>query len=208
MGEQSKQFTIIFDLGGVLIDWQRENLYEKMFANDDAGMRYFLDEVCSLEWNAQMDKGYPFAKAIDERAAQFPDYEEYIRAYWTRWEEMITGEINGTVDILASLREQGYPLAVLSNWSSETHARVYKQFDFLHWFDTVVISGREKMIKPDPAIFNLLLERLQRQAGECIFIDDTIANVQAAQAHGLQAIQFTSPEQLRAELAEQGVSVL
>ena len=118
------------------------------------------------------------------------------------------GQISGTVDILAGLREQGYLLAVLSNWSAETHARVYQRFEFLHWFDEVLISGREKLIKPDPAIFHLLIDRLQRPAeGECLFIDDSITNVQAASELGIQAILFTSPEQLRSELCKRGVSV-
>jgi len=207
MTDQKKIPAIIFDVGGVLVDWKREYLYEKMFAGDEAGMKYFLDEVCSLEWNAIMDTGYPYAKAIEERVEQYPAYEKYIRAYWTRWEEMITGVFDGSITILSSLREQGYTLAVLSNWSSETHARVYRQFEFLHWFDEVVISAQVGLIKPDPAIFDLLLGRLGRQAGECIFIDDTLTNVQAAQAHGLQAIHFASPEQLRTELAERGVRV-
>ena len=205
--EQTKHPVIIFDLGGVLIDWQREHLYKKMFDGNEAGMRYFLDEVCSLEWNAQMDCGYPFAKAIDERVALFPEYEEYIRAYWTRWEEMVPEQINDTVDILAGLREQGYLLAVLSNWSAETHARVYQRFEFLHWFDEVIISGREKLIKPDPAIFHLLIDRLQRPAGECLFIDDSAVNVRAARELGIEAILFASPEQLRSELCKRGVSV-
>ena len=202
---QTKQPAIVFDLGGVLIDWQREHLYKKMFAGNEAGMQYFLDEVCSLEWNAQMDCGYPFAKAIEERVELFPAYEEYIRAYWTRWEEMVPGQISGTVEILAALREHGYPLAVLSNWSEETHARVYKQFEFLHWFDEVLISGREKLIKPDPAIFHLLLDRLQRSAEECLFIDDSVANIQAASQLGIQTILFTSPEKLRTELRERAL---
>ncbi len=199
-GYQTKQPAIVFDLGGVLIDWQREHLYKKMFAGNEAGMQYFLDEVCSLEWNAQMDCGYPFARAIEERVKLFPEYEDYIRAYWTRWEEMVPGQISGTVDILAGLREQGYSLAVLSNWSAETHARVYKQFEFLHWFDEVVISGQVKLIKPSPAIFDLLLARLRRPAEECLFIDDSPANVQAASELGIQTILFASPEQLRTEL--------
>jgi len=205
--ENGKQPAIIFDLGGVLIDWKREHLYRKMFAGDEAGMRFFLDEVCSLEWNAQMDAGYPFAKAIEERVAQFPEFEEYIRAYWTRWEEMVPGDLAGTVEILADLRRQKYPLAVLSNWSTETHARVYERFEFLHWFDEVVLSGQVKLIKPDPAIFHLVLSRLSRPAEECLFIDDSAANIEAASAVGIQAIQFTSPEQLRADLAERGVKV-
>ncbi|MDX9864117.1 MAG: HAD family phosphatase [Anaerolineaceae bacterium] len=203
--DKTRQPAIIFDLGGVLIDWQREHLYKKMFAGDQAGMQYFLDEVCSLEWNAQMDCGYPFARAIEERVALFPEYEDYIRAYWTRWEEMVPGQISGTVDILAALRQQGYPLAVLSNWSAETHARVYRKFEFLHWFDEVVISGREKLIKPDPAIFHLLLDRLGRPAEECLFIDDSETNVRAAGELGIETVLFTSSEQLCTELRKRGI---
>lgn len=199
---------IVFDLGGVLIDWKREHLYDKMFAGNESDKQYFLDEVCSMEWNAQMDTGYPFAKAIEERVALFPEYEEYIRAYWTRWEEMVPGQISGTVDILAALRRQGYPLAVLSNWSEETHARVYQQFEFLHWFDEVMISGQVGRIKPDPAIFRLLLDRLRRPAEECLFIDDSIANIESASELGFQTIRFTSPEALRTALHKLGVSVL
>ena len=164
--------AVIFDLGGVLIDWNPNHLFEKMFEGDQLELEYFLTTVCPPEWNAKLDMGYSFSEAIKERINQFPDYEGYIQAYGDRWIEMIGGQINGTVEILAKLKDQGYPLFVLSNWSGETYPYVYQRFDFLKWFDLIVLSGEEKLVKPDPAIFQVLLNRIEYQAVQCLFIDD------------------------------------
>lgn len=197
--------TIVFDLGAVLIDWDRRHLYEKMFNGRTDDLNYFLDHVCTLEWNGEMDAGRPFADAVADKIAEFPAYEPYIAAYHNRWEEMIVGPIDGTVRILAELLEASYPTAALSNWSAETFPIVQHQFEFLTWFDEVVLSGDVKRIKPDPAIFHILLERVARDASDCVFIDDTQANVKAAQQLGFRAIHFQSPAQLRQDLAKMGV---
>ena len=161
--------TIVFDLGGVLIDWNPRHLYEKIFSDLDE-MEYFLKEVCSLDWNSQMDVDKSFLDGIDELVPKFPQYEEQIRAYYLRWEEMIGGEFLGTVEILRELKEAGYPLAALSNWSSETFPRVKDQHEFLSWFTPLVISGHIGYKKPDPEPFQSLLHELKLKVDDCLFI--------------------------------------
>jgi 2-haloacid dehalogenase len=192
--------TIVFDLGAVLIDWDRRHLYTKMFNGRTAELDYFLDHVCSLAWNAEMDAGRPFADAVAAKIAEFPQYEPYIAAYHTRWEEMVAGPIEETVSLLAKLVEAGYPTAALSNWSAETYPKVRAKLEFLNWFDEIVISGDYQINKPNPAIYDILLERIGRQPQDCIFIDDSLANIQMARQLGFQAIHFQSPAQLRLEL--------
>jgi 2-haloacid dehalogenase len=194
--------TIVFDLGAVLIDWDRRHLYRKLFDGRTAELDYFLDNVCTLQWNGTMDAGRPFSEAIAAKIAEFPAYEPYITAYHTRWVEMVVGPIDGTVEIFAQLRQAGYPTAALSNWSAETFPIVQPRFEFLNWFDEVILSGELNVIKPDPAIYHILLERIGREASDCIFIDDSLPNIEAAQQLGFQAIHFHSPEQLRSELAK------
>jgi 2-haloacid dehalogenase len=176
-----------------------------MFDGNEAELGYFLTNVCSLEWNTLLDAGYPVAKAIEERVAMFPDYEPFIRAYQTRWGEMIKGEIVGMIEILAALREQGNMLIALSNMSAESYPYIYKRFEFLHWFAETILSGREKLLKPDPAIFKLLLDRVHLAAEECVFVDDSGINVHAASVLGFQGIHFSSAEEFRAELLERGL---
>jgi 2-haloacid dehalogenase len=192
--------VIIFDLGGVLIDWNPRYLYRKLIA-DEAVMEQFLAEVCRPEWNAQQDHGRPFAEALAELAAQFPAKEALIRAWWERWPETMNGALEGTVEILRELRATGHRLFALSNWSAETYPHAEAQFEFLQWFEYVALSGRLKLSKPQPEIFAHLLDRIAQPAAECIFIDDSFANVEAARRLGIQAIHFTSPDALRAELA-------
>lgn len=191
--------AIIFDLGGVLIDWNPRYLYRKLIA-DESAMEQFLTEVCHPEWNAQQDHGRPFAEAIAELIAQYPAQETLIRAWWERWPETMNGAIEGTVQILGELRAAGHRLFALSNWSAETYAHAEARFEFLQWFEYVALSGRLKLSKPQPEIFTHLLERIGRPAAECLFIDDSLGNVEAARRLGMQAVQFTSPEDLRAEL--------
>ncbi len=197
--------TIVFDLGAVLIDWDRRHLYRKMFNGRTAELDHFLDNVCTLAWNAEMDAGRPFTDAITAKIAEFPQYEPYITAYQSRWEEMTVGSISGTVEILAELRQAGYPTAALSNWSVETFPLVRPRFEFLNWFDEIVLSGEVKVNKPDPAIYHILLERINREPQDCIFIDDSLSNIQAARQLGFQAIHFQSPAQLRSDLKKQEI---
>ncbi len=194
--------TIVFDLGGVLMDWDPRYLYNQIFS-DPEEMEFFLREVCSPDWNAQTDVDKSFLDAIDELVPKYPQYEKQIRAYYPRWEEMIRGEISGTVEILRDLKEAGYPLAALSNWSSETFPRVKDQYEFLSWFTPLVVSGYIGYKKPDPEPFQILLHELGQESGDCLFIDDMEDNIREAKRQGFAVIHFTSPEELREELENQ-----
>lgn len=205
MEQDNKQPAIIFDYGGVLLDWNPRYLYRQMFDGDEDEMETFLSTVCSPEWNVQLDEGRSFAEAIGERILQFPAYASYIQAYHDRWAEMVGGAIIGTVQVLSALREQGYPLFALSNWSAETYPLMVQRFEFLGWFEEVVLSGRENVAKPDPAIFEVLLGRIHHRAQDCLFIDDSEANISTANALGFQTIHFTSPEHLSADLLKRKI---
>lgn len=201
----SQKQAIVFDLGGVLIDWNPRHLYRKLFENDEAGMEKFLAEVCNSDWNVQQDKGRPFADAVAELSARHPAQEPMIRAFFDRWPEMVSGAIEGTVEILYELKAARHPLYALSNWSAETYPHARKRFDFFEHFDHIVISGEIRMIKPDREIFDHLLAQTARRAEECIFIDDSAVNIHAARALGFDAIHFASPAQLRDELGVRGI---
>lgn len=192
--------AIVFDFGGVLLDWDPRNLYQSYFPDRPQAMEDFLAEIRFHEWNAQQDKGRSFAEGIAELSTQFPQYAHLIQAYYDDWEESITGSINGTVDILCKFKNYGYPLYGLSNWSAETFPRVKRDYPFFNWFDDILLSGEVKLNKPDPAIFNLLLNKIGRPASECLLIDDSKANIDTAKELGFVTIQFESPEQLQSEL--------
>lgn len=198
--------AIVFDLGGVLIDWNPRYLYRGLFT-DEAAMEDFLAHVCTQEWNAEQDAGRTFEEAIREQIAKFPEHEAFIRAYRERWTDMVGGAIAGTVEILDQLRKNNYLICALSNWSAETFPYARDRFPFLQWFETIVLSGEEKIIKPDPRVFHILLQRIHRQASDCIYIDDTEANFQAARELGFAAIHFKSPPQLRSELQRLGIAL-
>ena len=193
--------TIVFDLGGVLIEWDRRALFRKLF-NDVNELDYFLTEVCTMEWNSQLDQGMSFEKVVEERILEFPGYAPQIQAYFERWEEMIPGSIPGAVKILKELKDAGYPLAVLSNWSAETFPKVWDRFEFLGWFNPIVISGEVGLIKPGPEIFQYLLNKINKDAANCIFIDDTLPNIQMAEELGFEAILYSSPMELRTRLEQ------
>ncbi|AJP59561.1 HAD family hydrolase [Pandoraea vervacti] len=199
--------TVVFDLGNVLIEWDPRNLYRKCFGGDEAAMERFLAEVCHTEWNEQQDRGRPWKAAIDEAIARHPDHEANIRAYFERWTEMIPGDISGTVDILAQLRERHFRLLALTNWSAETFPIAQARFPFLGWFEGIVVSGRERMIKPDPAIFRCLIARYHLRPESTAFIDDSLRNVDAARREGLAAIHFRSPAELRKQLKALGIAL-
>ncbi len=191
--------TIIFDFGGVLINWDPRNLYRRFFS-DPESMEDFLTEVNFMEWNAQQDKGRPFAEGAAILSEQFPQHANLIRAYYENWSESITGSIPGTVEILQTLKQKGTLLYGLSNWSSETFPIVQHEFPFLNLLDGVILSGEVKLIKPDPAIYELCLKMIGKPANECLFIDDSQANIAIANKMGFDTIRFTSPEQLQSEL--------
>jgi len=191
--------TIIFDFGGVLINWDPRNLYRKLF-DDEAEMEWFLANVCTMDWNLRQDEGRPFAEAVKLLQNQHAKYSNHIQAYHTRWEEMLDGAIEDTVKILHELKENGYIIYGLTNWSAETFPRALELFEFLHILDGIVVSGTEKIIKPNAAIFELLLQRYNLNAADCVFIDDNLHNINAAKALGFEAIHFSSPHHLRERL--------
>lgn len=195
---------IVFDLGGVLLDWNPRHLYNKTFSSPEE-MEYFLSEICSPAWNEQMDSGKPFQAAVAELQEKFPEYQDQIAAYHTRWIDMVSGEIPGTVEILKEVKEAGYKIAALSNWSMETFPLIKDQYPFLKWFDPLVISGEEGVCKPDPKIYQIILEKLGSEAGDCLFIDDVEKNLIAAEKMGFRVLQFLSSENLRTELRTRGV---
>jgi 2-haloacid dehalogenase len=197
--------AIIFDFGGVLFDWDPRYLYEKLFNGDGQAMERFLAEIGFIEWNRQQDQGRPFAEAIENLCEQFPQYCHLIRAYGERWEESIKGPIQPTVEILRRLKQAGYALYALSNWSAETYPRIRPKYEFFTWFDDILLSGEVKLTKPDSRIYAVFLERIGRSADECLFIDDSEANVVVARQLGFKTIRFESPAQLRATLEQMGV---
>ncbi len=196
--------TIIFDFGGVLINWDPRNLYRKLFA-DEAEMEWFLANVCTMDWNLRQDEGRPFAEAVQLLQKEHENYAAHIEAYHTRWPEMLDGEITGSVQILNELLAKDYTIYGLTNWSNETFPLAFDQFVFLQTLHGIVVSGVEKLIKPNPAIFHLLLDRYNLQAPDCVFIDDNALNIESAQQLGLHAIHFKSPELLRSELETLGI---
>jgi 2-haloacid dehalogenase len=196
--------AVVFDLGGVLIDWDPRHLYRTLFA-DEAAMEDFLATVATSEWNRAQDAGRPWAEAVEELAARHPDRRELIEAYWRRWPEMLGGPIEPTVEILDELRRADVRLYALSNWSAETFPVARPRFTFLEWFDGIVISGEARLIKPDPRIFELLLRRFDLDAATTVFIDDHAANVDAAAAIGMRALRFVDAPTLHRDLLGLGL---
>ena len=192
---------IVFDLGGVLIDWNPRYLYRQMIL-DEAAMEKFLTEVCTPDWNAQQDGTRTFAEGIALLVEQHPEQRALIEAYFTRWPEMVSGAVEGTVHILREVIAARHRVCALSNWSRETYPHAEKRFDFLHWFEFIALSGRLGFMKPDRQIFDYVTEKSGIAAAQCLFIDDAIGNVKAARDLGWQAIHFTSPEALRTELIQ------
>lgn len=197
--------TIIFDLGAVLIDWNPHYLYETIFEQEEE-RHHFFQTVCTAEWNEEQDGGRSLHEATELLVTQFPHYETAIRAFYGRYPEMLRGPIVGTVDILRELKASGnYGLYALTNWSAETFPFAQEQFDFLTWFDGIVVSGVEKDRKPFPSFYHTLLRRYDLNAAECLFIDDNLRNVKAAEALGIRSIHFTGPESLQRQLIQYNV---
>jgi 2-haloacid dehalogenase len=194
----------VFDLGGVLVDWNPRYLYRNLLDDEEAVER-FLAEVTTQEWNGQQDLGRSWSEAVESLARDHPDKRDLIAAYRERWDEMLGGPIQETVQILAELRASGLPLYALSNWSSETFPIARSRYPFLDWFAGIVISGEVRLGKPDPRVFRYLLDRYHLDAGSTVFIDDSERNVNAAAELGMIAIRFSDAERLRADLAGLGL---
>lgn len=194
--------TIIFDLGGVLIDWNPRYLYRKFFKTEEE-VTWFLENICTSEWNDQQDGGRSFEEATKELIQKHPEWEEPITAWYGRWHETIAGPIEGTVQILKEIKEsKKYALYALTNWSAETFPWALDNFDFLHWFEGIVVSGVEKSRKPLPEFFQILFDRYTINPSEALFIDDNIHNIEGAKVLGMNTITFKSSEQLLEELQE------
>ncbi|MCP4882595.1 MAG: HAD family phosphatase [Flavobacteriales bacterium] len=203
---QSNIDTIIFDLGGVLIDWNPEYLYTKIFKNDPKKMDWFLSTVCTPEWNMEQDAGRTLQMGTELLIKEFPDYKKEISAFYDRWEEMLNGEITDTVLILNKLKNlHKVKLYALTNWSIETFPIALKRYDFLKQFEGIVISGEEKTRKPQPKIYKIALDRYKLSPEKCLFIDDSLDNVNGAKKLKINALHFTDPLQLRLDLMELGL---
>jgi 2-haloacid dehalogenase len=197
--------NIIFDLGGVLVDWNPDYMYKKIIP-DETKRKWFLENVCSLDWNEQQDAGRTIKEGTNELISLYPEYKDYIVLYYTRWEEMLNGPIHATVDIFRALKKKNqFGFYALTNWSAETFPRALEIFDFFHWFDGRVVSGEEKTRKPFRDIYEIILSRYGLVAEETVFIDDNIRNIKAGQEIGLECIHFTNPENLSSSLTSLGL---
>jgi 2-haloacid dehalogenase len=197
--------TIIFDLGGVLIDWNPEYVFREVIP-DAQRRQYFFENICTHDWNVEQDAGRPLSVATQLLVDQFPDWEKEIRTYYDRWEDMLGGPIHDTVDLLHELREDGrHRLLALTNWSGETFPVALSRYNFLHWFEGIVVSGDEKTRKPYADIYHILLKRYAVEPSRAVFIDDGIKNVQGAETVGIRGIHFQGADALRATFRELGI---
>lgn len=195
---------VVFDLGGVLIDWDPRHLYRDLIP-DEAEREHFLSEVCGPDWNVEQDAGRPIAEANADAIARYPDKRDLIEAYYGRFDAMMKGAIEGTVALLEELHDRGTPLYALTNWSAETFHHGERRFAFLKRFEGILVSGRERLRKPDPALFRLLCERFALEPAACVFIDDSARNVESATRLGFHAHHFTGSDRLRAALVGHGL---
>lgn len=196
--------NIIFDIGMVLIAWDPRNLYRKIFS-DEAKMEWFLANVCTPAWNLEQDRGRSFGDAVKLITPHHPELTSEINAYDKRWAEMIPGAIEGSVDILEALHKKGAPLFAITNWNQDKFNETKLNYPFLNLFRDIVVSGDEKLIKPDPKIFEICLKRNKLKAADCLFIDDSEKNVKGAEAVGMQAHHFTTPDKLRNDLKKRNL---
>lgn len=197
--------TIIFDLGGVLIDWNPAYVFDSLI-EDNEKRRHFFENICTPEWNEEQDAGRTIREANELLINQHPEWKDYIEAYYGRWEEMLGGPIEETVSIFKELKDTNrYRFYALTNWSAELFPIALDRYEFLHWFDGRLVSGEEKLRKPFPEFYQLLLDRFDIKKEEALFIDDNLRNAEAAIAFGLQTVRFTSPADLKKALAEKGI---
>ena len=199
--------TIIFDLGGVLVVWNPEYVYRDVFEGDQDKVNWFLNNICTSDWNVQQDAGRSLQEATELLVKQYPEHEKWIRVYYDRWEEMLSGAVEETVALLNKLKvDNKYRLIALTNWSAETFPIAIKRFEFLKLFEGIVVSGEEKTRKPLPKIYEILLDRYQLIPKNCLFIDDNFDNIKAAEKLGIHSIHYTSPLLLKEELQKINIS--
>ena len=200
--------TIIFDLGGVLIDWNPKYLYREVFNGNEEKVDWFLSNICTSEWNVEHDAGRPLKVGTELLLDQYPEYEDWIRIYYDRWEDMLGGTLDDTVALFNALKQTNkYKLYALTNWSAETFPIALERFDFLNKFEGIVVSGAEKTRKPFPRIYELLLDRYQIKPEKAVFIDDNFENVSAAEKVGINGIHFKSATQLMKELKAMSIDI-
>ena len=204
---KTRPSTAVFDIGNVLIGWDPRNLYRQLFARQEE-MEWFLGNVCTGAWNMEQDRGRSFAEGVSHLFSDHPQHlHPLIRAYDERWREMLSGEIAGSVEILGSLRKSATPLYAITNWNQDKFREARGLYPFLEWFDGIIVSGEEGLLKPDPAIFQLLFDRYGVAAEDCVFIDDSARNVKGAEAVGMRGVLFETPEKLAADLRVLGFSL-
>lgn len=196
--------AVLFDLGGVLIDWNPRHLYRQYF-DDVAMMEDFLEQVCAPAWNHEMDAGRSVDEAVAERQALYPEHAWLIALWRDGWSRMLGGAIEETVALLRALRERAVPLYALTNWSAETFPIARERFGFLEWFAHIVVSGEVGLAKPDPAIFTLASRHTGVAPERTLFIDDSAANITAARSLGFQVHRFTSPDALERDIVARGL---
>ena len=197
--------AIVFDIGGVLLDWNPRYLYRRLM-DDEEAMERFLSEVCTMDWHEANDLGVPFEVTCARLAAEHPEHAELIWAWGRRTEEMVGGPIEGTVAILRELKESGnVQLFALTNMEATTYPARRERYEFLRWFDGTVVSSSEGVIKPDERIFRVLLERYGLTAATTLMVDDNPRNIVAAKALGMPAVLFESPGALRQTLEANGI---
>lgn len=198
--------TVVFDVGNVLLRWDPRHLYRKLF-DDEARMEWFLAHVCTHDWNVEQDRGRDWDEAVALLVERHPEEEPFIRAFHERWHETVEGVFEDNVGVLERLRVAGVPNYCITNFSGAKFREAKVRFPFLAGFDGVVVSGDERLLKPDPAIYHVLFERYGLSPGDCVFIDDSRANVDAARSVGMHAIQYAEPMDLAAELRLHGFPV-
>jgi len=203
---KSRATVVVFDIGNVLLHWDPRLLYRKLF-KDEATVEWFLQEVCSPSFNLELDGGRPFSEAIADLTGRFPDYAEEIRAYDDRWLETTRGLMTDSAEILQTLRSNGVRNYAITNFSAEKFSIVRTIYPILKAFDGIVVSGEDYVVKPDPAIYRLLLDRYGLVAADCFFIDDSAKNVAGARAVGMHAHLFENASSLRAELHRNGFPI-
>jgi len=195
--------AIVFDLGGVLIDWNPLYVFHDSYFPDKQDRDYFFQKVCTSDWNENQDAGYPLDKATEEKIEEFPEWEKAIRDFYGRWEEMLGEELKETVELFRQLKEKkDLKIYALSNWSAETFPKALEKFNFLQWFDGILVSGIEKTRKPFEDFYQLLLKRYDLRPEEVLFIDDNLRNIDAAEKLGMNVIQFTTADALEKKLYE------
>jgi len=197
--------NVVFDIGNVLVGWDPAALYRDVFKGDEEKVRWFLHNICNMDWNLEQDRGRSFADGVKVLAARHPEWAREIAAYHERWHETITGPIDGSVSVLKTLHETGVPVYAITNFNDEKFAQTVARFDFLKLFRDTVVSATERVIKPEPEIFAILCRRNGLSPASCVFIDDNAHNVQGARDFGMHAIHFTGADTMRRELAGMGL---